>query len=193
MDASDPPQTKWTSAKAWPRLGLWRGLLLLAALDALAWGLVWVLQPGELCQRLGMEARHDAWAWQLRVPRDDPPSGIPAPRDAPGLWQLLAGLSLVEAAFLALAAWRPRSLGGLAVAPLIGHLLGAALWLWALGTTATFPPERIPFPDRNVLWALAGHDAVWVPILVAFLLARWRRAKPQAAGRHGMENAVRVQ
>jgi len=170
-DKQDEPAM---TAPSWPYLGLWRGLLLLAALDALAWGLVWVVQPGELCQRLGMEPHHDAWAWQLRVPRRDPPDGIPPPRDAPGLWQLLAFLSLTQAAFLALAAWRPRTLGGLVVAPLIGHFLGTALWLWALGTTFTFPPDRVPFPTREPLLALAGHDAVWLPLLVAFLLVRRR-------------------
>src|SRR5439155_2411269 len=105
------------------------------------------------------------WAWQLRVPRGDPPDGIPAPRDA-GLWHLLALLSLAHAAFLGLAAWRPRSLGGLAVVPLIGHALGAALWLWALGTTYTFPPQRVPFLGRQPLLVLAAHDAVWLPPLL---------------------------
>jgi hypothetical protein len=154
---------------------LWRALLLVAFLDALTWSLLWAAQPGRLFDWLGARPRNDSWAWQLRVPRGEPPAGIPAPRDA-GLWHLLAFVSLAQAGFLALAAWRPRTLGGLAAAPLIGHALGAALWLWALGSAYTLPPERVPFPDRGPLMALAAHDAVWVPLLLAFLLVRRRMA-----------------
>ena len=164
----------------------WRYVLALAALDALAWGLFWGARPGELFPRLGMEPRNDAWAWEFFVPRGDPPDGIPAPRDA-GLWHLLAFFWLAHAAFLALAAWRPRSLGGLVVVPLIGHALGAALWLWALGAAYTFPPDRVPFPERGPLLALAAHDAVWLLPLLAFLVACRR------AGRDGKEVATRVQ
>jgi hypothetical protein len=134
---------------------------------------VWALRPGELFPRLGLERRNDAWAGQLLAPRDNPPDGILPPRDA-GLWQLLAFLSLAQAGFLALAAWRPRGLGGLVAVPLIGHALGAALWLWALGTTYTFLEGRVPFPERGPLLALAAHEAVWVPLLLAFLFV-WRR------------------
>ena len=165
----------------------WRCVLVLAALDALACGLLWGIRPGDLFERLAMkEPRNDTWAWQLRVPRGDPPDFIPAPRDA-GLWHLLAFFWLAHAVFLALAAWRPRSLGGLAVVPLIGHALGAALWLWALGAAYTFAPERFPFAARGPLLALAAHNAVWLPPLLAFLLV-WRRA-----GRDGKETAARVQ
>lgn len=167
----------------------WRYVLALAALDALACGLLWGLRPGHLFERVPMkEPRNDTWVWQLTVPRGDPPDGIPAPRDA-GLWHLLAFFWLAHAAFLALAAWRPRSLGGLVAVPLIGHALGAALWLWALAAVSTFPPERVPFADaaRRPLLALAAHDAVWLPSLLIFLLV-WRRG-----GRDGQEPAARVQ
>src|SRR5262249_47670413 len=136
--------------------------------------------------RLGMAPRHDAWAWQLRVPRGEPPAGIPAPRDA-GLWHLLAFFSLAHAAFLALAAWRPWSLGGLAGVPLIRHALGVAVWLWSLGATYTYPPDRVPFPERGPLLALAAHDAVWLAVLLVFLIA-CRRGR-----RDGKEAAARVQ
>src|SRR5207247_1631163 len=106
---------------------------------------------------------------------------VPSPRDA-GLWQLLAECSLAHAGFLALAAWRPRSLGGLALVPLIGHTLGTLLWLWALGTTCTFPEERVAFPNRDPLLALLVHDAVGLPLLLAFLLV-WRRHAPPAGNK----------
>jgi hypothetical protein len=171
----------------WPRLGLWRGVLLLAALDAAGWGLVGSVRPALPIERLGVEPRNDTWAWQLMVKSGDPPEHIPAPRDA-GLWQLLAFLTLAQSGFLALAAWRPRTLGGLAVVPLIGHALGAALWLWALGTISTFPDNRIPFPSPGILAALAVHDQVWLVLLVAFLLV-WRGR----AGRGSHEPDARVE
>src|SRR5262245_58261239 len=100
-----------------PGLLAWRFLLALAMIDALAWGVVWGLKPNLLFDRLGMQPRHDSWAWQLLVRRGDSPDRILAPRDA-GLWQALAFLSVAQAGFLALAAWRPRSLGGLVIVPL---------------------------------------------------------------------------
>jgi hypothetical protein len=154
------------AAAAWPGLGLWRGVLLLAALDAAGWGLVGGVRPALLFDQLGVAPRNGTCAWQLLVPRADPPDGIPAPSDA-GLWQLHAFLWLAQAGFLALAAWRPRTLGRLAVAPLVGHALGAALWLWALGAFAIFPDKRNPFSAPGILAALAGHDAVWLVLLVA--------------------------
>jgi hypothetical protein len=153
----------------------WRLLLVLAFLDALLWSALWLAQPARLFDWMGLEPRGDTWAWQLRFPTGEPPAGIAVPRDA-GLWHLLAFVNLGQAGFLALAAWRPRSLGGLVAAPLIGHALGAALWLWALGSTYTFPPERAPFPARGPLVALAAHDAVWVALLLLFLLVRQRIA-----------------
>jgi hypothetical protein len=187
VSASDKGCVEPVGPSPWPRLGLWRCLLVLAALDAAAWGLVGSVRPALLFDRLGVEPRNDLWAWQLLVKRGDPPEGIPPPRDA-GLWQLLVFLSLAQAGFLALAAWRPRTLGGLVVVPLIGHALGAILWLWSLGTISTFPDNRNPFSAPGFLAALAVHHEIWLVLLVAFLLV-WRRR----SGRGFHEPAARVE
>ncbi|HEX5273449.1 MAG TPA: hypothetical protein VFW33_23290 [Gemmataceae bacterium] len=174
MSATDKGCAGPAGPAPWPRVGLWRCVLLLAAIDAAACGLVGGVRPALLIERLGVEARHDTWAWQLFVKRGDPPERIPAPRDA-GIWQLLALLWLAQAGFLALAAWRPRTLGELAAVPLIGHALGAALWLWALGAALTFPENRQPFSAPGVLGGVAVHDGVWLALLAAFLIVRRRR------------------
>jgi hypothetical protein len=168
-------------APAWREFA-WRGILLAASVDAVIFG-IWSTDPARLFAYLGMEPRHDTRAWQLPVPRSE----IPAPRDA-GLWHLLALFSYAHVALLALATWRPRSLGGLAVVPLIGHAIGAALWLWALGTTYDFSGERLPFPHRRPLAVLTVHDAVLVAMLLAFLLFG-----PPRTGRHSQEKSAGVQ
>jgi hypothetical protein len=165
----------------WP-VRLCRVLLLLAALDGLAGGLWALLWPQALFDFLGMAARSDAGFWQLFT-RD-----LSAPRDA-GLWQVLGLLALANGAFLLVAAWRPRELGGLALVPLVGRALLAGLWLWALGTTFTFPERRVVFPDRTRLALLAAHDGAWAVVLAAFLVAWW--AWPR--GRGGKESAPRVE
>jgi hypothetical protein len=170
----------------WPYFIIWRGILLLALIDALGWGVLGTIRPGTLASALGMEPRNDSGAWQLLTERSDPPKGIRPPRDAAGLWQLLAFISLAQAGFLALAVWRPRSLGDFAIVPLIGHALGTALWLWALGSINALPPNRVTFPNRTVLWSFAGHEAIWLPLLIAFLIVRHRHTsspRPSTPGR----------
>ncbi|HKI35176.1 MAG TPA: hypothetical protein VKA46_25185 [Gemmataceae bacterium] len=176
MNGNEKGRAKQSGPAPWPRLGLWRFLLFVAAVEALTWGADCASRPRQVFQSLGMEARNDEWAWQLLVKRGAFPDRIPAPRDA-GLWQLLALLSVAQAAFLALAAWRPRSLGGLVVVPLIGHALGYALWTWALWAAATLSPARLPFGQPVRLALLAAHHAVWLPLLLTFLLV-WRRRAP---------------
>jgi hypothetical protein len=184
VSASDKECGGSSGATIWPDLITWRGVLLLAAIDALAWGLAWGTDPGRLFPRLGMEPRHDSRAWQLLVRRGTAPDRIDTPRDA-GLWHLLALISVAHAGFLALAAWRPYSLGGLVVVPLIGHVLGVVLWLWALATAYTFPPERVTIKDPAALWTFVAHDALWLPLLVAFLILSRRRYSPRPAGEWG--------
>ena len=144
-----------------------RVLLLLAALDALAGGLWALLRPRDLFAFLGMAPRADAYAWELFRPGA-------SPRDA-GLWHLLGLLSLAQAGFLLAALPRPVERAGLAVAPLLGRALGLGLWLWALGAAATFPPHRVPFPERAPLAILAAREAVWLAALGAFIVMAWRR------------------
>jgi hypothetical protein len=175
VNENENGHAKGNGPPPWPRLGLWRLLLFVAAVDALVWGASWAIRPGQLFDALGMEARNDQWAWQLLIKRGNPPDCIPAPRDA-GLWHLLAILSVVQAGFLGLAAWRLRSLGGLVAVPLIGHALGCALWLWALGAYLTLPSNRVPFERPDVLDFLALHDGVWMLVLLGFLLV-WRRLR----------------
>ncbi len=171
---------------------LWRWLLFGVLLDALVWSILWLCQPGRVFDWLGLPPRGDSWAWQLLLPTGEPPDGVSVPRDA-GLWHLLALVGVAQAGFLAFAAWRPGSLGGLAAAPLIGHALGAALWLWALGSTYTFPPERVPFPERGPLLALASHDAIGAALLLAFLLVRARRLYPaRPKGGEGVHGGMAI-
>lgn len=119
---------------------VWRGVLLLAALDRLlfaAWALV---RPGDLFGLLQ----------------------LPPPRDA-FLWPALGFLALGNVACLVLAARRWREWGGLVLVPLIGQFLEAGLWLWLLGT------DRLVLPSRPLL-ILFAHDAVWLPVFAAFLV-----------------------
>src|SRR5438874_1395589 len=89
----------------------WRGLLLLAALDAAAAGAWGVSRPGDL------------FAMLQQAPSDD---GLL-------LCRLLGLLYLMQAVFLFLAAFRPGFVG-LTLAPLLGRMLLCGLWLWLLGS-----------------------------------------------------------
>jgi hypothetical protein len=154
-----------------------RLLLLVSAVDSLGWGVWTYCRPWWMFEQIGVQPRNDTWFWQLLTARDErsvkegesPPPRIPAPRDA-GLWHLLAFCSLAHAVALVLAAWRPASFGGLVVLPLVGRAITAGLWLWALGTIATFPENRVPFPHREPLVALAVHEAIWLPLFLGFLV-----------------------
>jgi hypothetical protein len=175
-----------------PACRFWQVLLLLVALDTLACGLWAVLRPRDLIAFLGVPPRNDAYAWQLLRPSGPSEKAtrtpIPPPRDA-GLWHLLGLLTLGNAGLLAIAAVKPAWYGSLVVVPLLGRGLGAALWLWALGTTYTFAPARVPFPERLPLVYLAVHEAAGLVLLAAFLVF-WRVA---CARRDGTEPARTVE
>jgi hypothetical protein len=155
-----------------PRLS--RPLLLAAALDSLLFGLWAVLRPADLFGLLGVRLPDDAYyLWQVHVGvLSRQAMSSPRVSDAFLLWQLLGLLLLVHFAFLLAAALRPTSLGGLALAPLLGRALQVGLWLWLLGT------DRVSLPGAP-LAALLAHDGLVTAALVGlfFLARRGRRAR----------------
>ena len=118
---------------------LWQGLLVVAALDSAAAGGWAVLRPEDLFSLLQY-----------------PPSG-----DRVLLCRALGLLFLTHAPCLLLAAFRP-GFAGLTLYPLAGRLLSSGVWLWLLGS------GRMPAAG-GVLTVLLVHDAVWPPLLAAFL------------------------
>lgn len=121
---------------------LWQALLVLAALDSAAAGAWAVLRPDDLFRLLQY-----------------PPSD-----DRVLLCRALGLLFLTHAPCLVLAAFRPR-FAGLALYPLAGRLLSSGVWLWLLGS------GRMPAAG-GALTVLLVHDAVWPPLLAAFLWTR---------------------
>jgi hypothetical protein len=164
---------------AFPRLA--RPLLLAAALDSLLFGLWAVLRPAGLLGLLGVRLPDDAFSlWQVHVgvlSREAMSS--PRVRDAFLLWQLLGLLLLVHFVFLLLASLRPSSLGGLALAALLGRALQAGLWLWLLGT------DRVHRPVTP-LAALLAHD-VLVAAALAGALFLARRGDQSPTRQRGMK------
>jgi hypothetical protein len=154
-----------------PRLA--RPLLLAAALDSLLFGLWAVLRPADLFRLLDVRLPDDAfYLWQVHVGvLSRKAMGAPRVSDAFLLWQLLGLLLLVHFVFLLLAALRPASRGGLALAPLLGRALQAGLWLWLLGT------DRISLPVTP-LAALLAHDALVAAALAGALFLIKRHADP---------------
>ena len=154
-----------------PSLG-WRLALVAAALDSAAAGAWAALRPGDLLHLLQC-----------------PPSA-----DRLLLCRALGLLFLAHAPLLLLAAFRAGG-AGLALAPLLGRLLTAGLWLWLLaagGMAAPTEPDLHGGADqlwpwltepggaaglRTVLIVLLIHEAVWPPLLAAFLATR-RKAPP---------------
>jgi hypothetical protein len=126
---------------------LYRGLVLLAALDSTLLGLWALTRPGGLFSLL-----------QLSWPQD----GI--------VWPLVGGLSLAHAVCLLLIVYRPRHYAGLAVVPLIGRSLLAGVWLWLLAA------RRAP-GAQTVLIGLAAHDFVMAVLCGGFLAPGWQRSR----------------
>jgi hypothetical protein len=125
---------------------LLRVALLLAGLDSLAAGAWAALRPADVFA-----------SFQL------PPSP-----DSLLLARALGGLLVFQAGCLLLAARRPADCGGLVLLPLAGRLLQCGVWLWLLGT------DRVSLPPAP-LRLLLLHDAVWLPLFLAFL---WARPRP---------------
>jgi hypothetical protein len=136
-------------------LRLCRPLLLAATLDSLLMGLWAVVYPAGLFALLGLSPPRDAF-----------------------LWQVLGGLLLTHTLCLALAVWRPGVYAGLVLAPLSGRALACGLWLGFLGTDRVLVPAEL-------LVGLLVHDAVWLPLFVAFLWV----ARPPGGGRRPCADA----
>jgi hypothetical protein len=131
---------------AFIRLG--RVILGLAGLDALATGLWLAARPAGLLHFLDS----------------------PASPDALLLLHGLGAIHLGYAGCLLLSAARHGAYRGLAVAPLLGLLIQAGLWLWLLGT------RRVSLP-AGPLGVLLGHDGFWALALALALAAEGRRAR----------------
>ena len=146
----------------------WQMLLVLAAVDSTAAGAWALLRPDDLFRLLQC-----------------PPSA-----DRLLLCRALGFLFLTHAPCLLLAAFRP-GFAGLTLLPLSGRLLSSGVWLWLLGACRMVAAQADPAlhggPERvwpwllgsgdlaavgGVLTALLLHDAVWPPLLAAFLAMR---------------------
>jgi hypothetical protein len=135
---------------------LFRLLFLLLALDSLLAALAVLFRAEVLLSWLGL-----------------PETAKAAPHDRELLLRLLGVLALVHGVVSVILLTWPEELGPLALVPLLGRLIGTALWLWVWAT----PRLHLP-PGPPLLLAL--HDVVWVPGLVWFLFAwrRWRSVSP---------------
>jgi hypothetical protein len=165
-----------------PRLS--RPLLLATALDSLLFGLWAALRPADLFRLLDVPLPADAYyLWQVHVGvLSRQAMSSPRVSDAFLLWQLLGLLLLAHCAFLLPAVLRPASLGGLALAPLLGRALLVGLWLWLLGT------DRVHLPVTPLALLLA-HDAVVTAGLAAvlFLAGRGQKARQAASGARAVQ------
>ena len=119
---------------------VWKGLILLAALDSVVAGGWAVARPADLFTLF-----------------QQPPNG-----DGLLLCRLLGVLYLCHALFLVLVARRPATFGGMVLVPLLGRLGLCGVWLWLLAS------GRMPTAS-NALLALLAHDAVWPPVFAGFL------------------------
>jgi hypothetical protein len=134
-----------------PSRAVYLVLFLLAALDRAGWGCWALLRPAGVFKF-------------LQLPR-------PLLPDQLLLWKVLAGLALAHALVFVILVYWPEDCGPVALVPLLGLAVGTGLWLWAAGT------ERLTLPSRVPPLLLAAHEAVWLPPLAWFLVARhrWRR------------------
>jgi hypothetical protein len=132
--------------------------LVVGALDCVAYGLYAWFRPEWLFEFLQF-ATHPPIDWEiLRVSLESPDEVL--------LWRLLGAFFWAHSVILVVAAWRPRRLGSIAWAPLIGRGLMLGLWLWLLGS------ERVHMA-RNALWVLVGHDGAVLLLLGMVLTWVW--------------------
>ncbi len=154
-----------TASFSVPAPRLFSVLLALAALDSFAGG-VWALaRPGDLFEFL-----------QVPAPADD----------ARLLWSVLGAVGLVYGLFLVILITRPGRLGMLALAPLLGRLIGVGLWLFVLGSGRG--PVPVEGTAVSAYLLLAARDGAVAIILAAFLVLWWR-AMRQALDRQGRDRA----
>jgi hypothetical protein len=138
------------SSPIFPGRTFFRLLFFVMAVDSLLAALVMLYRAEGLLSWLGL-----------------PETAKEAPHDREMLLMVLGWLALAHCVVLGMLGKWPEELGPLAAVPLLGRLMGAALWLWVWAT------PRLHLAPEPVLW-LAVHDAIWVPGLVGFLFA-WRR------------------
>jgi hypothetical protein len=130
-----------------PGRWLYRVLFALATVDSLVIGLWAVARPADLLGFLNV-----------------PDLTAAANHDRLLLWRVLGLLGLCHALFLGIVVWRLEEAATLVLVPLVGRLLGVAVWLWALAS------ERSRLPQTPLL-LLALHDALWTPAFFWFLVA----------------------
>jgi hypothetical protein len=129
---------------------LLRIVLGLAAVDSAVVGLWALLRP------------EDVFRW-VQLPEVS--GGVPG--DRLSLWSLLGVIALVYSLFLGILIWQPARTGPLALAPLLGRLIGCGFWLFVLGS------DRVELADGPCL-LLAAHDAFWALMMAGFLMVWWR-------------------
>jgi hypothetical protein len=130
-------------------------VLLLAAVDSLAFGLWAYFQPHGLFNWLQFTTHEPIESKFLGAGFES--------ADEVLLWRVLGLFFLAHALLLILAAWRPLSLGSLVYVPLIGRALMLGLWLWLLGS------DRIERSAAALRW-LAAHDLAVLIVVAVFLV-----------------------
>ncbi len=85
------------------------------------------------------------------------------PRDF-SLWRAIGFLEVSQGFCTFFCSWKPVEYRGLALVPLLGRTLGAALWLWVSQV------DWLPIPSFALI-GLIVHQILWIPLLAAYLLS----------------------
>jgi hypothetical protein len=123
-----------------------------AAVDALVTGAWALLLPGDLLDLLAM----------------------PATPDRLWMWRAIGSLTASQAGFLAAAAVRPGRWANAALVAISGRALSVGVWVWL---AASGKAEAA----TSALWILATHEALWLPLLAAFLWAATRTRRKSSS------------